>query len=277
MNTFQRMKKHKLALFLTLALVVIVLPAGIWFLYDLQRQGRIDLNSSITEGEFYLIYGATLVFLSTILLSYLTFSQNQFANEINTRQQVLETYRLKLETQPTVLVCYWNILLGAEITSLKINYIKGVLKNHLMLNYYNASLANSDVALEIRLINTSNSFLMINYKSAALISGDTETELLEQPVNRKICLNYSQEGTLVLCFNEDELLSFDGKKLKLNLILENRFGEKYFESIELLLRELSKKSENAWSFDISSPEYSLKKFIDSATLSNELINPFAEK
>lgn len=274
-QTFKKTKKSKTILVLLVLLFVFILPVSIGVFYGLNRRGILNTQPTITEGVAYIIYIAILTFLCTLILSLLNYWQNRFAERMLHRQQELERYRLRLEIQPTVLVHHWSMRLGNDMASLKINYIKGELPDHLVLQYYNASLANSGIALEIRLINTSNTFLMFTYKSASVLSGETENALPEQSVNHKVCLDSNQEGTLILGFNEDTMLNLSGNILRIYLVLENRFGEKYVESFELAIREVSKKSENLWSYDIIPQNYSLKK-VTGLSFSDELLTSFTE-
>lgn len=203
-------------------------------------------------------YGAFLGFIGTVALGALALFQNKQANEINARLSSLEKERFKLELQPFVLVTNWKM----EIVE-----VFDVIANPKKLSFQIEQKQFENIncfCMSINFTNTSNTYALVNYISAVVYHNDNYIENWSNGAtnqqNLKLYLQSGETGEIIFYCSKEKMLSFRGKKITLELLLENRFGDRYKQTIDIVIAQILETS-NGWYLYISPQNYQIRKYI----------------
>ena len=202
-------------------------------------------------------YGSLLSFAGTVVLGALALWQNNKANDMNERLMKIENERFKLELQPYVLVTNWR-LESKDIIDLILSPQK------LYIQIQNSQIEELECAcLSLNLANTSNSVTIVNYIDANVYHNEKFIESWSNSTanqqNSKIYIPCGEIGEISFYCSKEKMFSFLGKKISINLILENRYGERYKEIFDIVIAQLSKNSDNSWYLYISPQNYKIEK------------------
>ncbi|OPZ86874.1 MAG: hypothetical protein BWY74_03534 [Firmicutes bacterium ADurb.Bin419] len=202
-------------------------------------------------------YGSLLSFVGTVVLGALALFQNIKANEINKRLTSLENERFKLELRPFVLVTSW------KIEPAKVSEILSPKKLYFQIE--NTELDGKEcLCLSLFFTNTSNSVVLVNYTGAEVSSSGNVVDKwscsTSNQQNTKLYLQNGETGEIGFYCSKDKMESFIGKNIRLELTLENRFSEKYKETLDIIILQLLKINDR-WHLYISPQNYQIKKFI----------------
>ncbi|RAI84425.1 hypothetical protein DET54_1253 [Paenibacillus pabuli] len=181
-------------------------------------------------------YGSFLGFVGTSFLGYLALRQNIKANQINDRLSQLEKERFKLELQPFVVVTNWKI---------KLKRINEIIQNPKELFIEIGTIEDKEkicCCLSLNFTNTSNSFSIINYIGAEVYKQNDYIEkwsnsTSNQP-NSKLYLAGGETGEILFYCSREKMRTFQAKRISLELLLENRFSEKYIENFDVIIPQL---------------------------------------
>lgn len=103
-------------------------------------------------------------------------------------------------------------------------------------------------SIKMQFVNTSNSYTMVSYSGAKIY--DNEKHILDWAncisgsIDSKIYLDTGKIGEMSFYSDWDVMKELEGKVIKLELILENRYGESYKESVDIWTISLSEKGLN---------------------------------
>lgn len=218
------------------ALIILLIPMIIFLLYFMGDNFRVLVYTSLSVGDALGIYGSLLSFIGTVLLGYIAIWQNDKANRINKRLTDIEERRYVLELQPFVIVSEWEFFVENHINILFSN--KDNLDNKIFVQIDEIENENGSCAcLAIDFINTSNTYIMLSYFGCKLYDGNKYLKSWSNCVggrtNYKLYMNLGQKGTLVFYSDWKCMSEFVGKRLELELILQNKYSEPYKETIEI--------------------------------------------
>ncbi|MBU3186539.1 hypothetical protein [Clostridium estertheticum] len=239
---------------------IILTPILIWLSYLIGHKYRL-ISTDITAGDSLAFFGAILTFISTALLGALALWQNVKANSINDRLSMLEKARFKLDLQPFVLLTNWKVELEEYATILEAQKI--------YIQIDGSKLGNGYSCLTLYFSNTSNSYVLLSYSNAKVYHNDTFIEnlgntLLNQQ-NENLFLESGATNEISLFCSKKKMASFLGKKIRLELILNNRFSERYKETIDIVVPVLDQEScyvvLNPQNYQIQKYDPKKKKFI----------------
>jgi hypothetical protein len=241
----------KIAIFISF-----LIPIIIYFIYFIGYWFPL-LPDYIKAGELLSFYGSVLAFIGTMSLGSLALWQNIRANNINKRVSLLESKRLIFDFQPFVLVSDWKI----EILPQK--HVETI-ETGLCIQIGKVDESDLKVAcLKLNLINTSNTYTIVNYKSGISTkdNGSNVITWMNSTTNKhngKIYLGIGDESSIRLYCSKEEMINILQRKIAIELILENRFGDRYQESFELYIRN-SISTQN-WYISMSPQKYKIGRF-----------------
>ncbi|WP_238917238.1 hypothetical protein [Clostridium sp. YIM B02555] len=234
-----------------------LIPIIIWCIYFIGHWFPL-LPDYIKAGEFLSFYGSVLAFIGTISLGLLALWQNIKSNNINKRISAIENRRLIFDFQPFVLVTDWKI---EQV------YINNMEKDNSVMYIQIGQVNPSDSVvscLKLKFINTSNTYTLVSFKKGNSTKDDGSniiqwTNSTTNKHNNKLYLNVGDSKGIIFYFSKDEIKDILQKKINIELILENRFGDRYQESFELyILSSLS--VENNWHVNMSPQKYKIGRF-----------------
>jgi len=245
--------KIKLLILAVIILCVFIIPLIINEAYKLDR-GYVtawDASDTLT------FYGNILTFLGTVVLGLSTIILSNRANEINNRLSLLEEERFKTELQPFVLVSNWKL----EETKLQ-RIIQSPQKLYIQIGTIEIDYHEVCLCLSLFFTNTSNSFATVYYSNAKIYQkgvhvNDWKNSTSNQP-NPELYLKNGETGEIVFFCTVEEMESFRGGKIEFELILDNRFSEKYKETLDIIIPQIGVDS-NGWYISLSPQNYLIKK------------------
>lgn len=202
-------------------------------------------------SDMLTFYGELLGFAGTIALGALALYQNN-------RLTKLEEQRFVLELQPFITVTDWKVN-TIDSRDEVINPTKTSF--HIETVNYNKS---DFVGFSLFFTNTGNTFSMVNYTGAKLydnnnLFGEWGVSSNNQQ-NSKISLHIGDTGEIVFICTKDKMKSFSGKKIVLELVLENKMNERYKETIDIICGGVYENN-NIWTTYLSPQNYKIRKFI----------------
>lgn len=201
-------------------------------------------------------YGTILSFLGTVGLGALVLCQNS-------RLMKLEETRFDLELQPFVTITNWKVLNVERYKELI--YPKEIsIEIENVLNEKDAI-----VKLVIYFTNTSNTFTIINYHGAKVFNNDLDDKKVydewnisyTNQQNTKLLLDIKETGKIVFFCKKTTLMNYMGKRITLELILENKLSHRYKATIDIIISTISETSDG-WYIPLYPQNYRLGKFIN---------------
>ena len=175
--------------------------------------------------------GDFISFTGTMVLGFVAIWQTQRANGMSERLMELEHNRYKMEIRPFVMVTDWK---AYELNSTQIL----LNPNKLYIEIGQTADGENVIGLGLRFQNTTNSYVSVEYKTACSQKVTWSNSAGNQP-NRKLRLLAGKDDEIVFYAKKDFMSSLIGERIIIQIILENRFGERYQESFELIILELS--------------------------------------
>lgn len=123
-----------------------------------------------------------------------------------------------------------------------------------MIDTKNASNDNC-LCISIFFTNTSYSYTTVEFSDAEVFENNKKLAKWIYSVtnqsNPKLYLDIGDVGEIVFYTTVYEMKSYDSKEIIMNLILENRFGERYKEMIIINPMLLSKRYDGSWYIHLS--------------------------
>nr|WP_294493254.1 hypothetical protein [uncultured Anaerosporobacter sp.] len=230
---------------MVLLLIVIIFPLFMCMLYFIGDNCFVLINTSLTVGDTLSFYGSILAFFGTIVLGFIAVWQNNKANDNNDRITRIEEERYKLEFQPFVIINNWKLTIDNVID---IALMPKTLKQLNIQIGETKSPSKRCTSIKMQFVNTSNSYTMVSYSGAKIY--DNEKYILDwsncisSSNDSKLYLDTCEMGEMSFYSDWDKMKELEGKVIKLELILENRYGESYKESVDIWTIRLSEKGLN---------------------------------
>lgn len=228
-----------------LPITILLLIAPIYIINEMYKI-NVGYLTLWDASDAVLYYISFLNFLGTVVLGRVALYQNGKLME-------LEEARLNLDLQPFVTVTNCSIEKIDFNSNTSFNDkayidIEGVLNNSKI------------VAIKLEITNTNNAFTIVNYLNGTVYNSNAEVDKwksIRYGVNRKLNLNAGETNSLYFCCTEEKLISYNGKKIKLELILENKFNKRYKEIICLIFPSICKDNGGNLALYYSAQEYSI--------------------
>jgi hypothetical protein len=203
-------------------------------------------------------WGSVLAFVGTVLLGIITISLTRKANDTNDRLFRIEAERNILDKLPFVMVSGFNLytLLNRDIFDygdpkkvfINVSHSEPSSEPHFYVI----------ACVSLTLINTSSNFVSVRYwssnertsKTSASASsccenGDNNDRkkivwnaCYENKPDVKLCLQSGEIGDFVFYAPEEDILCLQGKEFTFCFSLENRFGKRYSEYIDITFHML---------------------------------------
>jgi len=183
---------------------------------------------------------------------------NSTKNAQKESEEQEEENNYKLEMCPLAIVanCKANTITQEE----QFNLVEG---KKLYTKVGGGELKEAMLGLSLFFRNTTNAYISLMYSSAQSEVRNWDNSAANQP-NSKLNLSSGKEGEIVFYSSEEDLLKQRHKRIKFEMILENRFGERYKETFVVIITNLDKKGTD-WYCSMMVQEYSVEKFSEEGT------------
>ncbi len=251
-------KAHIKTVVVLSTLIILMAPVAVWLAYYFgNRYGGVYTDIS-ADGLLGYIIGAIGAIASAIV-SIIAITQSNQANKMSQRLMAIEEARYKLELRPFVLVTGCSAYgMSAEDLVLQQD----------MAYIHVGSHGKSVTCLAIELTNTTQSFLTVKYKTAQ----DQDSKAMWDSsgmIKAHIGIGIESGKSKEIVFYADELFFTNSTShtITVDLILENRFGERYSElfNITLLYYEdaflQGLKGGDKWNAYIMAQDYRIGKYV----------------
>ncbi len=272
----RKSKKRKILLFCIIGILLIII---LNFLIPILINEAYIANSGYLTlwgaSDVLVFYGTILSFLGTVILGTLTYflnikandlnekanNINRRANDINKRLILLEEEKFKLELQPYVLITNWKLYKDDIFNIISF-------PEKLYIHIEKAESSNTKTAimcLSLFFTNTSNSYTVLNYWTAQVCNLNDESTIdnwangTSNQHNNKLYLQPGVTGEIAFYCTKEKMESFRSKKIKLEMILENRFSEKFKEEIDIVVAQLAELGSDMWHLYLSPQNYRINK------------------
>lgn len=248
----------KLIAYAILSLLLISIIVSIPFIINESYKTGVGYITLWNASDMLNFYGTILSFAGTVILGLVAWFLNVKANQLNKRLTNLEERRFTLETQPYAVITDWVLSLE--------NTFDVVLSPKKL--YFEISPVCSDwnsSCLSLSFTNTSNTFISIHYSTAKVYKNDKHIDTwCNGTVNQQksmLFLNCGETREIVFYCKKEKMETFLGTKICLELILENRFSERYKESIDIIIPTMKDLDKEKGYIHIHPQNYRIQKFI----------------
>ena len=226
--------RRKTILYILGTLILFVLPLLIVHLLFKWNSGIDFFVAEWSAGDVLAYIGTMLTFIGTIALSYMALKASNKANELSQKVIDMELNNYKLDLRPFVLVSDWK---AYEIDCKEL--VDNPTKKYIQIGKYQNRNA---LGLAIKLTNTSNSCITVQYATG--ISRNSELNWGNAAVNQsnlKMILSPGESDEFVFYATREFMEKQISQRVRIELILENRFSKRYKESFTVLIMSLSNK------------------------------------
>lgn len=230
----KRKNSRKIAVYTLEIISIFALPLLIVHLLFKWHSGVNFFVAEWSAGDVLAYVGTMLTFIGTIALSYMALKASNKANELSQKVIDMEINNYKMDLRPFVLVSDWN---AYEIDCTEL--IDNPAKKYIQIGKYQNGNA---LGLAIKLTNTSNSCITVQYFTG--ISRNPELNWGNAAVNQsnlKMILFPGESDEFVFYATQEFMEKQISQRVKIELILENRFSKRYKESFTVLITSLSNK------------------------------------
>ena len=176
------------------------------------------LDAVWEAGDFISLVGA-------LVLGYVAVYQTKRSNDMSGCLMEIEDTRHRLERQPFFMVVEFKAreLSWTEIESFP---------TQLYIAIGDTGAQDNIVGIELILQNTTESFLTAMY---------TGSHFAVNQSDRKIYIQSGENKPIVFYADKNVIFALEGQRIRFEFALENRFGERYLETFEMLITCLSDK------------------------------------
>ena len=230
----KRKNSRKIALCTLGIIAIFALPLLIVHLLFKWRSGVEFFVAEWSAGDVLAYVGTMLTFIGTIALSYMALKASNKANELSQKVIDMELNNYKLDLRPFVLVSDWN---AYEIDCTEL--IDNPAKKYIQIGKYQNGNA---LGLAIKLTNTSNSCITVQYSTGTSINPELNWgNAAVNQSNLKMILSPGESDEFVFYATKEFMEKQISQRVRMELILENRFSKRYKESFTILITSLSNK------------------------------------
>lgn len=185
-------------------------------------------------GDVLSYIGTLLTFAGTIVLSILALQASQKANALSQKVIDLEQDHYRLELRPFVLVSDWS---ASELTPQQI--IDDPKEKYICIGGHSEG---NCVGLSMEIMNTTESCISVEYKHGlARTPNKCWGNSAVNQGNLKMTLKPGDKDTFVFYGSPEYMESIVGERITIELILQNRFAQRYKESFVIIMTSLSNK------------------------------------
>lgn len=246
---------HKASLFICMG-VLFFLPIVIVHLLFKWNSGIEFWVAEWGAGEVLGYVGTMLTFIGTMVLSFLALQASNKANELSTKVIEMEKDRYRLELRPFVLVSNWKAYnIGVQ------ELIDEPQKKYIQIGTYSTGTA---LGIALELTNTTNSHVTVEYSGGMTRNPDQrwKNSAVNQE-NLKMILAPGESDEFVFYAERSFIEQQKGKKVTIELILENRFSKRYKEKFVIIITSLSDNvgvTPGKWYCNLFAQEYTIGRF-----------------
>lgn len=219
---------------------------------------RYDVIEQVGSADAWIGFaGAGMGGIITMLVLYFTLRPTIKANELSEKLIKMEEDRYKLEMRPFAFVSNWE---AYEISAEEL--VDDPTKKYIQIGEYKTGNA---LGIALELTNTTQSCISVSYScgtaedqkrcwgNAALNQG-----------NLKMTLSSGEKDQFILYASPEFMKKQLHQRITVELILENRFAERYRESFVLIITSLSDKvslTPSKWHCHLFVQEYTISRIV----------------
>ena len=191
----------------------------------------------------------------TMLVLYFTLKPSIKANELSERILTMEENRYKLELRPFVFLSNWE---AYEISFKEL--IDNPTKKYIQIGEYKIGTA---LGISMEFTNTTQSCISVSYSCGKARTPDKSwgyTAVNQE--NLKMTLSPGDKDRFVFYASPNFMKGQLHNRISVELILENRFAEKYIEKFDLIITGLSDEVfliPGKWHCSLIAQEYTIEK------------------
>ena len=201
--------------------------------------------------------GAGMSGIITMLVLYFTLKPSIKANELSEKIIKTDLERYKLEMRPFVFVSNWEAF---EITPQEL--VDDPTKKYIQIGEHKTGNA---LGIALELTNTTHSCVSVSYSGAVSQSTNQKwTNAATNQGNLKMTLASGEKDSFVFYASPTFIQSQMHQKITIELILENRFAQRYKETFVLIITSMSNqvyKTPGKWYSHLFAQEYKIGKFL----------------
>ena len=253
-------KKHKIAIIVGIVLVFFVPLVSVHLLFKWES-GISFIEAEWSAGDLLGYVGTILSFIGTIVLGFLALEASNKANDLSQKVIKLEEERYRLDVRPFVLVSNWK---AYEINSNELIYSPKM--KYIRVGDYQSGTA---LGLALELTNTTESYVSVEYSSGTTRNPEkcwTKTAVNQQ--NLKMMLAPGEKDEFVFYAAPSFMKEQEHQRIKIELILENRFSKRYKENFVIIITSLFEQvglNSSQWYCHLFAQEYAIAHFDEDET------------
>ncbi len=218
---------------------------------------NIDVIEQVGSVDAWIGFaGAGMSGVITMLALYFTLEHSIKANQLSEKLIDMEETRYKLEMRPFAFVSNWEAF---EITPKEL--VDDPTQKFIQIGEYKHGNA---LGIALELTNTTQSCIAVSYScgKSRSINKNWGNAAVNQE-NLKMTLSSGEKDRFVFYASPDFMEKQLHNRVSVELILENRFAERYKETFELIITSLSNKvslKQGKWHCNLFAQNYTIGRF-----------------
>ena len=247
------LKSGKLAI--TTATVIIASVVGTYLIALFFK--NVDIIEQVGSADAWIGFaGAGMGGVITMLVLYFTLQPSIKANELSEKLMNMEEARYKLEMRPFAFVSNWEAF---DITPDEL--VDNPTEKYIQVGEYKQGNA---LGIALELTNTTQSCIGVSYSCGK--SQDSTNKWGNAAVNQenlKMTLSPGEKDRFVFYASPEFMTKQTHDRITVELLLENRFAERYKETFELIITSLSNKvsrTQGKWHCHLFAQNYAIWRF-----------------
>lgn len=229
---------------------------------------NVDIIEQVGSANAWIGFaGSAMGGVITMLVLYFTLKSSVKANELSEKLMNMEAARYKLEMRPFAFVSNWKAF---DITPEEL--INNPTKKYIQIGEYNQRDA---LGIALELTNTTQSCISVSYSCGKSQDGMNKWgKATVNQENLKMILSPGEKDQFVFYASSEFMTKQMHNSITVELILENRFAERYKETFEIIITSLSNKVsciQGKWYCHLFVQNYTIWRFKKNKDGKNECV------
>lgn len=218
---------------------------------------NVDIVEQVGSADAWIGFaGAGMGGIITMLVLYFTLKPSIKANELSEKLMNMEEARYKLEMRPFAFVSNWEAF---DIAPEEL--IDNPTEKYIQIGEYKRGNA---LGIALELTNTTQSCIAVSYSCGnSQNSSNNWGNAAVNQENLKMTLSSGEKDRFVFYASPEFMKKQVHNRITVELILENRFAERYKETFELVVTSLSdnvSRTQGRWHCHLFAQNYTIWRF-----------------